>query len=269
MFWGNETRRRPTPARKQCLRGRKTDKCRYSLSYQSRPFDLIRAWEIKDFFEVEPPHSPGQVCCEAFLRTADFPLVGEIFLNLLPIEFVNEAIEGSIAGRLVALLQRLKAVEITVASALQDELFEDMRKREPPLADWHHNDFLGGAGLRLHVAVYMCPIYNVAVYMCPIYNTAVPWFDLLDQRSCLAIRSRLLFHLNCRTCGQFDAWITCAAWRIGCYINSSKHSNGENHRSQRAESLKSDVWRKWKGCPKSQNCAVYYVHSWGYLWDSE
>ena len=276
------------------------------MSYRSRPFDLIHAWEIKDFFEAEPPHSPGQVRCEAFSRTADSLLVGEFFLALLPIEFVNGAMEGSVAGRLVALLQQLKTEAITVESALQDELFKDMRKREPPLAGWHHNDFLGGAGLlppwaltviyrgidpkclHYYVAggpydagddkvlnlkpvwlVYeRCPgppgngdAWNrtvrlavdgvssdyVAVYMCPIYNTAVPWFDLLDQRWCLAIRSSSQFHLNGRMCEQFDAWIACATRRIGCYIN---------HVSQRAESLKSDVWRRRKGCPKSQNCAV-------------
>ena len=72
-------------ARKKVVPSRQEDgKVSYG-SYGSRPFDLIREWEIKDFFETESRHSPEQVRCEAFSRTADSPHVGNWDLLVLDV----------------------------------------------------------------------------------------------------------------------------------------------------------------------------------------
>jgi len=99
----------------------------------------------------------------------------------------------------------------------------------------------------------------VAVYACPLVFRSSSDFEFLDGRWTIGIKSSDDWLFNGGTCGRFNPMIAVARQQVGCYINSSKDKQGNNHRA----SLQHDFCRKRIGLPKGQNCRVFYPHHWG------
>ena len=100
----------------------------------------------------------------------------------------------------------------------------------------------------------------VAIYVIRIYDSDSGWFDFLDPRWGMVVRSLPECKLDGRPKTDSDVKDDCERRCVAQYIDSSKDKKNQNHTSVGKSTLQR--FKAMKQGQLLQNCAYFYPHNW-------